>query len=217
MTARKFIVIFLCILLLVTVAVQPTRVQGAINLTRIVNVIRRVAGYIEKIRKAGHFLGYIPHSFPFGGHITSSERACSFKFWIWTYICYGPLGCYQTPCPNCGFIPLGGRAIKVGPPLASPGKIIIFPWISDVYRNHSEKRVGPWALGLGFTPFPLAEINDALGLIEIPPGPPCGSRIGPPYVPNCFDHFHISCQASGEKDRTGGDIYKVIRKLGTGP
>jgi len=162
---------------------------------------------MKSINKFGNALdGYIPHNFSFGGHITSSERACSLKGWIW-YV--GPPLFIPTPCPNCfywPFAPFGGRAIKVGPPIASPGKVIVFPWISDVYRNKQEHRVGPWALGLGFTPFPLHEINDALG--SIPPIP---------YGAGWIDHLHIDCQASGEKDLEGNDIYKVIRKLGTGP
>lgn len=196
---KRFIITFLCVLIF-TLAISPP--ARAISLLSIVNIVKAVTGSIRAATSISTVLdGYVPHKFPFGGHITSSERACSLKGWIWIPTPFGPV-----PCVNClywPFAPFGGRAIKVGPPVASPGKVIVFPWISDVYRNKQENKIGPWALGLGFTPFPLKQINDALGLITIP------------YGAGWIDHLHIACQASGEKDLNGNEIYKVILKLGT--
>jgi hypothetical protein len=116
----------------------------------------------------------------------------------------------------------------------SEGYVIDFPFISQIYENHTENRVGPWALGLGFSPFPLDEINDALGQLKLrfPPSVnelanlPCyvpsaesilactkGSQFG--YAGACVDSISLDCKASGEKDSSGNDIYKVIRLLGT--
>ncbi|OGN08014.1 MAG: hypothetical protein A3C61_02155 [Candidatus Yanofskybacteria bacterium RIFCSPHIGHO2_02_FULL_39_10] len=212
---KKLSILLICFLLF-AILTQSVYAWGLLDFVRLANSIRNYYKTVSQgVQVAKTGFGYVPHGFPFGGHITSSERACSFKFWVWPLICYPVVGCIQTPCPNCGYIPLSGRAIKVGPPLASPGKIIEFPWITDSYRNDSQNRVGPWTLGLGFTPFPLKQINDILGKISLPnPLQGCGPQNGN-GGPVCFDHFHIDCQASGEKDQAGNDIYKVIRKIGT--
>lgn len=169
---------------------------------KIVDVLKTSYKSYKVVENYGKLPSYVPHTFPFGGHITSSEQACSLKWTNWVIICYGPAGCYPTPIP--GYWPFTGQAIEVGPPIPSNGKIIDFPFISDIYRNDQEDRVGPWALAIGFTPFPLDQINDALGLITIPL--PAGGWA---------DNFHIDCSESGEKDQSGNAIYKVILKLGT--
>lgn len=211
--------------------------------TKVICAIRRVTDFMRTIRKLTKVLGYIPHQFPFGGPILSSERACSFKFDEYTFaftICIPFAGCW-TPAlgPVPITIPLGGRAIVVGPPVPTypkstnpndpvpppGGKVIAFPWISKIYRNHTENRAGPWALGLGFSPFPLKNINDALGGIKvrIPPNyldpldSPCWVPVAGFYIGVCLDDFHFDCAESGEKDQFGNDIYKVIRLLGTSP
>lgn len=200
--------------------------------TKIICVIKKIADIIKTVQKITKALDYVPHQFPFGGPILSSERACELKFrsttWIGVYI----LG-YWAPIPGTFTISksLVGRAIEVGPPVPSGGKVIAFPWISKIYQQHTEKRAGPWALGLGFSPFPLKDINDALKSIRIwiPPNPLDTScfgfaaagyvsgayygRVG--FLAQCFDNFQFDCQASGEKDPQGNDIYKVIRLLGT--
>ena len=168
-------------------------------ITQIVSIFRTSFRAVRDVRNAA---GNIPHIFPFGGRIQTSGNGCAIRFWVWVCTIWG---CF--PCPNCGYVPIPGTTITVGQPLPvspSPGKIFTFPFISDVYRNHAEERVGPWALGLGFTPFPLDLINDALG--QIP---------AIPYGFGWIDHFSLSCPKSGEKGPNGEDIYKVIRKLGT--
>ncbi|MDO8496541.1 MAG: hypothetical protein Q7S43_03765, partial [bacterium] len=130
----------------------------------IVDVLKTSYKSYKVVRDYGELPGYVPHTFPFGGHIISSERACSLKWTNWVIIC--ATGCYIVPIP--GYFHFSGRAIEVGPPIPSNGKVIDFPSISDIYRNKQEDRVGPWALAIGFTPFPLDQINDALGLITIP-------------------------------------------------
>src|SRR3989344_1689754 len=202
---------------------------------KIVCEVRKVMSYINNLKIIGalktvvNVLGYVPHQFPFGGHITSTERACTFDFKAWVWIvnpaCYLPYGqgvcaAYPIiPIPLPIPIPLGGRAIEVGPPVPTPGKVIVFPWISNVYRNHNEDRIGPWALGIGFTPFPLKDINNAIKdiTIWIPPtitGKCPGWEIRPVGTV-CITDFKLDCKASGEKDQSGEDIYKVILKLGT--
>lgn len=215
---------------------------------KIACIANKVARYMRIVNKITTALDYIPHQFPFGGPILSSERACGFHFRSTTWI-----GVPPTPLiPYFWFFPatfsktvsLAGRAIVVGPPVptypkpANPftfsgsqvppgGWVIAFPWISKIYDQHAEKRAGPWALGLGFSPFPLDDINDALSDIRIwiPPVPidrDClipdptwlgAHRVGP--FEECIDRLSFECLASGEKDPFGNDIYKVIRLLGT--
>lgn len=216
---KKKIIIISILLCLVTfsVTVPPSRALTFKSLAKIVIVIKKIADYIKNINKVTRAIDTLPHKFPFGGHILSSERACSLKFrtWVWTY----PFGVpVPIVCPSCIPIPLGGRAIEVGPPVPSPGKIITFPFISDIYKNYQEDRVGPWALGLGFSPFPLDEINKTISSIDIAFPPSLVDCPGVPYdTVFCLDDFHFDCTASGEKDSFGNDIYKVILKLGTSP
>jgi hypothetical protein len=233
---------------------------------RIANIVGRVYTYVNRVERIRSYLSYIPQSIPFGGHIESSERACDlhFRSVTWLGIQAGPYwfpGHVYVPVD----IPLTGRAIVVGPPLptynygtcnnnvctsgqtgpcrddrdcgsAGDGKIISFPWISNIYRNHTEDTVGPWALGLAFTPFPLDEINDELREISIwiPNAPLYGTgdnlacwswytqglmweeypKQG--FLYECLDDWAFECQSSGATHE-GRPIYKVIRKLGTGP
>jgi len=200
---KRLIVIFLIIAALGLLAPQSANAFSFDFIRKITSVLKTSYKYYKVAQDYGKLPGYVPHTFPFGGHITSSERACSLKWTNWIIICT-PVGCFPVPIP--GYWPFPGRAIESGPPIPTNGKIIDFPFISDIYRNNQESRVGPWDLGLGFTPFPLDQINDALGLITIPL--PAGGWA---------DNFHIDCQASGEKDKEGNDIYKVILKLGTSP
>ena len=225
-----------------------TSIPGRLSCTgfwaKAICIIKKIADLIKTITKITKFLSFVPHGFPFGGHILTSERACSLKFDEYTFISGQLTYCTIIPIPSCFqfgagpvpiTIPLGGRAIRVGtptpivPPTTSPyGRAIVFPWISDVYKNHQEKRVGPWALGLGFTPFPLRKINAELGSIKIrfPLNqlslfdPPCWTPIWPnggSYTGVCIDNIRFDCKDSGEYLPNGDPVYKVIRKLGTAP
>lgn len=212
---KKLLIISICLAIISLTMPEPAEAINLYSLAKIAKVVTDIRDIIKAVQTVSKVVGLIPHKFPFGGHITSSERACSFKAWIWasTPLSFG----IPVPCPNCLYIPLGGRAIEVGPPVPTNGKVITFPWISDIYKNHAENRVGPWALGLGFTPFPLKSINDSLGkiviTIPITGAPTCAVNFGTGI---CLDHFHFACSSSGT-DSTGNDIYKVILKLGTSP
>lgn len=200
-TLKHLTVIFLIIAILGLAFPQSTEAISVNFIKKILDVFRIVYKAVRIARSAP---GYIPQTFPFGGRITSSSRGCAIRFWIWVRV-WG----VEIPCPNCGYIPLPGRTITVGAPLPvtpPPGKIFTIPFISDVYRNHAARnlRAGPWSLGLGFTPFPLKQINEALAEIpSIDLGFGRASR------------FKLSCKESGEKDQNGDDIYKVIIKMGT--
>lgn len=245
--------------------------------TKLVCVIKKIADWIKTITKITKALDYLPHSFPFGGHIEKSERACGFHFRVVTWIkaptvgilflnpaCTPTTPCFPLPIPKSFTIGLVGRAIVVGPPVPTysyggscnkytnvcsngigpctedkhcgsndDGWVIAFPWISNIYRNHNEAYVGPWALGLGFSPFPLPEINAALEDIRIwvpptlldrdcmAPDPTWAFKITDGFIGQpiavCVDRFSFDCKSSGGKDEFGVEIYKVIRKLGTGP
>ena len=192
-------------------------------------VMIKVADYMKTVSAfLDNGLGYIPRTFPFGGDIVTSEQACTFKFDAWVWIvnpacligaCFPPIVPVPLPIP----VPMNGRAIEVSQPVPSQGKVIVFPWISEVYKNYTEDQPGPLkALGLGFTPFPLDKINDGIGAITIwfPPGiiDTCPDFFVPyPVGTVCVTNFHFDCVASGEKDQNGNDIYKVILKLGTAP
>jgi hypothetical protein len=186
-------------------------------LTRFVTLVRTLKHLYDTLTSYSLTVpGYIPHLFSFGGHITSEENACSLKFRHWYGICYGFAGCWLTPIPFSDRVPTirFGTAIEVGPPRRSPGKIITFPFVSDIYANHKEDVVGAWALGLGFTPFPLFLINDVLKVITLP-NPIVGCQVRPAFPGEwCYDNFRIDCSASGETVR-GNPIYKVILKIGT--
>src|SRR3989344_8191774 len=149
---RRNILISLLIVVMVFGFFKPAEGQSWVGLIRVVTSITSALRVVRNVSLAPNSI--VPHSFPFGGHITSSERACSLRA---TVIYTGPP--FPFICPNCFYWALGGRAIEVGPPVPTNGRIIAFPWISDIYRNHSENQVGPWALGLGFTPFPLDQIK----------------------------------------------------------
>ena len=211
--------------------------------TKLLCTIKKVADYIKTIQKIAKLLTYIPHSFPFGGPILKSERACVFhmRSITWIGVQIGPVW-FPVPGYFPVDVPLAGRAIVVGPPVPTypeppssfifsgnnvppGGWVIAFPWISKIYRNHAENRAGPWSLGLGFSPFPLQDLNDALGEIKIwipptlidrdcmIPDPSWYGRVG--FLAECVDNFSFDCKESGEKDPQGNDIYKVIRLMGT--
>ncbi len=210
---------------------------------KIICITNQVANYIRTIDKITTAIDYVPHSFPFGGPVLSSEQACKLKFKAYVYVpnpaCFIPGG--QAICAKIPTVPVpipipfpmpGFRAIRVGepvpviPPTTSPyGRVITFPWISQIYDQHTENRAGPWALGLGFTPFPLKDINDSLKGLIIWILPQAGlGAIGCPDVnfshthfwgDVCITDFQFDCLNSGDKDANGEDIYKVIRKLGT--
>lgn len=228
MAKRRLIYAIVCVAVVFTFLSAPrvTHSLSLIRLTRIVGIIKDVGSVLRTIRNVSRSLdAWVPHSFPFGGHIETSERACeiSFTAWIWVTnpacligFCFPP----TIPIPWDIDIPLGGRAISSGPPVPTPGKVITFPFISDIYRNYSQNRVGPWDLGLGFTPFPLDELNRALEGIEIgiPPSPTdCPGGPIEPFGKICLNNFEFECVTSGDTDRNGRPIYKVILKLGTGP
>ncbi len=168
-------------------------IVGAIDFN-FVGKIKDIVGYIKTTKNmaSGNNLSEdVPHTFNFGGHITHSEGGCAVKAWTWIIV----LG-FPVPCPNCLTIPLGGNTIEVGDPISSPkGQMFTFPFISDIYANHNEGKTGPWALGIGFTPFPIDKINDALGKIP---------KI--PFGVGWIDHFHLECSDSNKN---------VILKMGT--
>ncbi len=213
-------------------------------LAKLICEVKKISDYMKTIREFSKLATLVPHWFPFGGPILASDTACGFRLRAYVYVpnpgcfvgaCFpGPTIPVPVPIP----IPLGGNAIVVGPPLPTypdPGTfnfstgqippggwVITFPWISQIYRNYTEDRAGPWALGLGFSPFPLAQLNSAIDdlIIWIPPKPE-------PICPNwfvsypigtvCITDFNFDCKESGERDAQGNDIYKVILKLGTSP
>ena len=215
MVMRKKLIAILLLAVILGLYTPQARAISLADLPKIIELVRKLKTYYDAYKNSSsiNLPGYVPHKFPFGGRITSTEQACSLKFWQWYLVCYPVIGCYMTPFP--GYIPLGGSAITTGEPLPvkpPPGRVITFPFISQIYNNHTEDRVGPWDLGIGFTPFPLDQINSILEAITIPPTVTCSPTT---YTGACFDHFHIDCSASGEKDRNGNDIYKVILKLGT--
>lgn len=163
-----------------------------------IGTIRSVVGFIKTLKnlKTGNNLPEnVPHIFVFGGHITHSEGGCALNFKV---IIYG----VGITCFGICAIPLGGTTLEVGPPVDSPeGQMFTFPYISDIYANHSEGREGPWALGIGFTPFPIDEINDALGKI---PDIYVGTY---PYVGNVYiGNWYLKCS---DNDKN------VILKMGT--
>jgi hypothetical protein len=206
--------------------------------TKLICVVKKISDVIETISDISKTItDWVPHFFPFGGPILSSEQACEFKFDLTTWainpacafgFCFPPTIPYGPFPITWG---LAGRAIEVGPPVPTDGKIIAFPWISKIYQNHTENRAGPWALGLGFTPFPLDEINTSLDAIRIwiPPLPSSFAGIDPqcwnggwtilpaPYYGACLEDIRFECLASGKTDEQGNDVYKVIRRLGTSP
>lgn len=168
------------------------------TIKNIVSIFKAIYKGYETVSKVA---ANVPHKFIFGGHITHSEGGCSLKFTTHTRIVV--LG-VPVVVPIPGLIPLGGNTIEVGPPVNSPGgQMFTFPGITDIYRNNSQGRVGPWALGIGFAPFPIDKINDALGkLPSIPPGG-CGQTQGSEF---CVDNFHLDCSDNNKN---------VILKIGT--
>lgn len=184
---KRVIAIFFVITILTLFMPTPSH---AFSITGIVDAIKKAIKFINVYKNAK---SKIPGLFVFGGRITHSEGGCAIKYWVFIYTA-PPFGQPITfPGPP---IPIGGTTIEVGPPIRSPkGQIFTFPYVSDVYKNNSEKRVGPWALGIGFTPFPIDKINDALDNIPHIP------------IPNGFI-YKISLDCSD-------DNKNVILKIGT--
>lgn len=209
---KQIVIVFIVAALLGLFLPTKTNAFGISDIRKIIEGVKTALDLYKAITGTTGVPGYVPHKFPFGGHIISSENACSLKFRAWFPICTPLTGCIMVPTPSISTVRFG-RAIEVGDPVPTLGKVITFPYVSDLYRNRQENRVGPWALGLGFTPFPLDKINDALKTLRFPdPLTPCNLQ-----YPFCVDNIHIDCTASGEKDINGEDIYKVILKLGTSP
>ena len=155
-----------------------------------VGKIVTIAKYVKTARDTA---GEVPHRFVFGGHVTHAEGGCHVKYTVLLYN-----ACFGFPCPPFPGvpIPIGGNTIEVGPPLSSPsGQIFTFPFISDVYANHNEDKVSHWALGIGYTPFPIDKINDALD--KIPPIPIPDGQV--------YD-FSLECSDSNKN---------VVLKMGT--
>ena len=181
----------------------PTAVRAIdFDVTKITKIFKTVYGGAKKYKTINKIASDEPHTFAFGGHITHSEGGCAVKYTV--HIRIFILGIpVVVPFPGVP-IPLGGDTIEVGPPLSGPpGQMFTFPGISDVYSNHSEGRVGPWALGLGFAPFPIDKINEALD--ELPSIPPGGCGQGQASEV-CMDNFHLDCSDNNKN---------VILKLGT--
>jgi hypothetical protein len=197
---------FILITLIAAILMMPVKTY-AISFD-FVGKIKQVAGYIKNIKNVAHGndLGEdVPHTFVFGGKITHSERSgCEIRVkFCPAGICWIGVSVIR--------IPLGGVTIEVGPPVESPeeeeeeeededededeGQMFTFPGISDVYANYNEDQEDVWTLGLGFTPFPIDKINDALD--NIPPIPV-------PY--GTIDDFHLECSDNNKN---------VILKIGT--
>lgn len=206
---KRITIIFLIIIISLMMLYIPitTRALGLASVTKIVSIIKTTTKYIKLAKDIQNNTS--SNIFPFGGRITHSEGGCALKFRIWTWITvYGfPV---PIPCPSCGSIPLGGNTIEVGPPgIPSPtGQIFTFPFITEIYDNNNQGKVGPWTIGLGWQPFPIDKINKALEdvTISIPPGNSCPGAPRNFYIPSCFDDFHLKCS---DNDRN------VILKIGT--
>lgn len=198
---------FIAIILVVTILglFMPTPTTHAFSTTAIIDAIRKAVKFIIAIKNANL---KVPGIFVFGGRITHSKGGCKIKYRVWTTVCYGIFGCWATPFP--GFpIPLGGNTIEVGPPISSPkGQMFTFPGITDIYMNKRQGKVGPWALGIGWKPFPIKQINEALKNIEISiGGGACYVR--PQSIgQTCVNNFHLDCSDNNEN---------VILKIGTSP
>ncbi len=212
-TLKRLTIVFIIITISLTMLFRTpsTEALGLGSITKIISIIKTIVKYINLAKNIQSSTN--TNIFPFGGRITHSEGGCALKFRIWTWIQVptpvGPIP-VPIPCPSCGLIPLGGNTIEVGPPgVPSPkGQIFTFPYITEIYNNNNEEKVGPWTLGLGFRPFPIDKINDALKeiTISIPPSNSCPGAPRNFYIPSCFDDFHLKCS---DNDKN------VILKIGT--
>ena len=152
-------------------------------ISRVLNAIRTVADLLRAIDTARI-------TFPFGGKITDTGVACKLHYWVLYFV--GPY-----PVTHPGYpIPITGTKIDVGPPGISADDIFTFPFISQVYANRNENRVGAWTLGLAFNKeffkeSVLGPVNDALGQMPV-------FSVG--YL--TFYNFSLSCP-------DGGVIYKI--------
>lgn len=183
--SKKFLIIFLIVALAV---LTVPRSSNAFSIGGVLSAIRTAVGFLQAIKQAGNN----PGMFKFGGHITHSEGGCHIKYMVFIYVC-----AFGFPCVFPGVpISIGGNTIEVGPPLPGPtGQMFTFPGISDIYNNHHEDQEGVWALGLGYSPFPIDRINDALGNIPNIP------------IPDGFlFNFSLDCSENNKN---------VILKLGT--
>ncbi len=155
--------------------------------------IKDIAGYVKTAQGAidNSASEDTPHRFIFGGKITHSEGGCHIKAkFCPAGICKVGVSVITIPIPN------GGNTIEVGSPVPSPkGQMFTFLGITDIYANKNTDKEGHWALGTGFTPFPIDKINDALGKIP---------NIPVPY--GSIGDFHLECSKSNKA---------VILKIGT--
>ncbi|MEX2090972.1 MAG: hypothetical protein WD989_02495 [Candidatus Paceibacterota bacterium] len=153
---------------------------------RVVNAIRAVANLLKSVDTARV-------TFPFGGKITDTGVACKIHYWTTVRGC-PPVGvCYVGPGIP---IPITGTKIDVDRPGIPADDIFTFPFISQIYANKNQNKVGVWTLGLAFNNEffergVLNPINDALDQIPV-------ITIG---VAD-FYNFSLSCPE-------GGVIYKI--------
>jgi len=180
----KRVVIFIIILSLFLTSFLIYETTDALSF----NIIRRITDAIKAVTNFLKNINTAKVISPFGGRITKTGKACTIHYWM-----------TEPPffIPHPGFpIPIGGTKINVGPPGITAKEIFTFPFISQIYSNHHENRVGAWTLGLTFNKEffkkrVLDPINDALD--QIPP-------ISVGLV--TFFNFSLSCP-------DGGVIYKI--------
>lgn len=178
----RLIISFISVLLIL-IPTSQTAHAFSLNVTKtIMSTVDGVVG-TEKIPAT---------TFPFGGKITSSGTACKVRFWVWQIVFGVPV-----PCPNCGFIPIAGTVIDVGPPGIPASKVFTFPGITKVYANNQQNKIGVMTLGIALESRIVKRITDKINsaLARIPQIP----------VPNGWiERFSLSCPDGG-----------IIRKIGT--
>lgn len=149
--SKKVIVVLVILILIITVP-KPARALSF-------DTIGKIAGALKAFRDFLASNPGAPGRFVFGGRITDRQGSgCDLAVSGVTHST-PPIPFYEVP------IPLPIPALKTGTPIATPDWVLIFPFISNVYETHNEDKVGPWALGLGYYPLPIDQINAALDAI----------------------------------------------------
>jgi hypothetical protein len=177
MKTRKIILITLVAVFLMFSIPRPAHALFGLDF------VRTIADSFGRARDAAESVqNPIPHVFPFGGLITDTSGGCFLKF---TIIVCTPVGCFPGP----GAVPFpDSTTLVVGRPgLPSPGEIFTFPGVTKVLPSYNEGKRNHWTLGLGWTPFPIDQINSALDLVP---------AVSTGVV--TFLNFHLDCSDSNQ-------------------
>ena len=127
--------------------------------------------------------------FPFGGQIVDTGVACKLHYWVLYFV-------WGIPVTHPGIpIPIVGTRIDVSLPGIPAEDIFTFPYISRIYANYNQNKVGVWTLGLAlknewFEKAILDPINKALDNVIFSIG----------II--TFYNFSLNCP-------DGGPIYKI--------